>query len=297
MGCACIKESIQLDKKIVNIGDTEQESQEDKKDNCPQFPSITATSKMQNRINSINTNSFFDNSYIINNSNLPDSVDFRKSSFVNRRLNDQANLNSDENINKSLIIAKSDTNKDFDDNMLSLINCVRSNPVFINEKIQEFMKYIKQDKNTNKSFFVVNNSTKINLLKGNEAFLSCCSLLNELSEKIKNKNLKLGQLEIKEDLKFPFPENNPSLCNKKEYISEKINELSKKVQNKYKLKGFHYDMSPIDAETSLIMQIVDDNNSNGKRRSAIFDDKIKYIGISHGKVRDNIFCVYMVFAC
>lgn len=287
MGCVCVKDHIRLDQNIQNIQEEEPEAQAENKENTVQFLSIgNASLNFPNRINSINTGSYLENSNIINLSNLVDSVDFRKSSFL-KRFNDK-NTKSLNNLNPD--------DKDFDSNMLKLINSVRSEPTFLNEKIKEFTKYIKQDKNTNKSFFVVNNSTKINLLKGQEAFLSCCRVLEELSEKVKNKAIKLEKLEEKEDLKFPFPHENPSICNKKEYISEKLTELGKRINNKYKLRGFHYDMSPNNAETSLINQIVDDNNSNGKRRNIIFDDKVRYIGISHGKVRENVYCVYLVFA-
>ena len=303
MGCVCIKDNIPFDKHIENIENIENiqeevenqaenqtenqaENQAENQDNTVKFLSIGNASNIPNRIDSINTGLYMENSNIINLSNFADSVDFKKSSFL-KRFNDK---NSTSLMN---LVAE---DKNFDTNMLNLINAIRHNPVFLNEKIKEFIKYIKQDKSTNKSFFVVNNSTKINLLKGKEAFLSCCDFLQELSEKVKSKALKLENLELKEELKFPFPEQNPSICNKKEYITEKIAELNKKMQNKLRIKGFHYDMSPNNAETSLIMQIVDDNNSNGKRRNIIFDEKIKYIGISHGKIRENVYCVYMVFA-
>jgi len=286
MGCVCVKENIQLDQKIVNLQDEDPEAQEESKDNSLQFPSITGDSVKPFRINSFNKGSFVENHKMINIQNLTELFDYGKSSYLSL---------FNEKTEKSLINFFSE-DKYFDDNLLNLINIVRNNPVFLNEKIKEFIKCIKQDNNTNKSFFAVNKSTKINLLKGKEAFLSCCEILENLNQKIKNKILKLENLETKEELKFPFPEENPSICNKNDYISEKINQLGKKVQSKFKIKGFHYDMSPNNAETSLIMQIVDDNSCNGKRRNMIFDDKIKYIGISHGKVNENVYCVYLVFA-
>jgi hypothetical protein len=286
MGCVCVKENIQLDQKIVNLQEEEPEAQEESKDNSLQFPSITGASVKPNRINSFNKGSLVENSKLINIQNLAELFDFGKSSYLSR-----FNKKSQKNL-----INLNSEDKYFDENLLKLINSVRNNPVFLNEKIKEFTKCIKHDNNTYKSFFVVNKSTKINLLKGKEAFLSCCEILENLNQKIKNKILKLDNLETKEELKFPFPEENPNICNKKDYISEKINELGKKVQSKFKIKGFHYDMSPNNAETSLIMQIVDDNSCNGKRRNIIFDDKIKYIGISHRTVKENVYCVYLVFA-
>lgn len=291
MGCVYVKENVPFNKQIENIENLQKEqaeAQPENKENTVQFLSIGNASNIPNRINSINTCSYMENSNLINLSNLADSVDFRKSSFLKR-------FGEKNNNNKSFINLVSE-DKDFDNNMLGLLNAVRSDPVFLNEKIKEFTKFISQDKSTNKSFFNVNNSTKINLLKGKEAFLSCCEILQEMSEKIKSKALNLEKLELKDELKFPFPEGNPSLCNKKEYISEKITELNENLKNKFRIKGFHYDMSPNNAETSLIMQIVDDNNSNGKRRNIIFDDKIKYVGISHGMLKENVYCVYMLFA-
>jgi len=282
MGCRCAKAEIAFQNKFVNIEEP-LKNDEFNNDEITNNMKKENTFNLQNRINSINTGSHFENLNNINQSNFVESSDFRKASFF--KFFDRGNKNS---------ILEED--KNFDYNLFRLINAVRKDPLIMIERIGNFIKNINHDENKNKSFYLVNKKTKINLLKGREAFLSACEYLKELSEKIKNKKFKLNDFEFIEDLKFPFPQENPTLCNTKEYISDNILLINKKGDNKYKIKGFHYDMSTNNAEISLILQIVDDNNSNGKRRNIIFDDKIKYIGISHGRVKDELFCTYLVFA-
>jgi hypothetical protein len=54
------------------------------------------------------------------------------------------------------------------------------------------------------------------------------------------------------------------------------------------INGFNYDLSTNNSKIPLILQIVDYDNSNGKRRNIIFDDKIKYIRINNGKVKGEL---------
>lgn len=180
--------------------------------------------------------------------------------------------------------------------MLKEINLVRKNPACYADKIKEFMKYINTDEVTNRKFFLVNKNTKINLNRGEPAFIDCLNFIKEFDKKIDEGKLSLNELKLKEDLKFPFPFEEPERSTNKDYIRENLLNIKKNLHSNLKLKGFHYDLSTFDAEISTILQIVDDNNSSCKRRNMLLDDTIKYVGINIGKLKDDLYCIYLVFA-
>lgn len=184
----------------------------------------------------------------------------------------------------------------FDLDMLREINLIRTSPLTYSDKIKDFMKFINTDDKNNRKFILVNKKTKLNLLKGEEAFLNCLEILSELDNKLKSQKTFLRELELRDELKFPFPFDEPEKCISKEYIKETLLKLKSSMGFNFKMKGFHYDLSTNDPEISTVLQIVDDNNSFGKRRNMLLDETIKYIGINIGKLKDNLFCIYMVFA-
>lgn len=283
MGCQCFKNQQGSNKVIVDISKLESRNVADEEENIKnEILTKLNLSNLMNRVNSSNTGTYFDNSLNFP-TNVGDSSYYRKT---------YKSLVESEKNSESVI----EQNKFFERELLNEFNKVRANPLEYCEKIMKFSENIRIDKISKRSFYLINKNTKINLLKGKEAFLSCCEFLHGMNEKIKNKNLFLKNLELREELNFPFPYDDPSKCCDKDYISENIIKLNIALNNKLKIKGFHYDLSTDNAEISLILQIVDDNNSGGKRRNIIFDDKIKYVGISHGKFKNNIFCTYMVFA-
>jgi len=133
------------------------------------------------------------------------------------------------------------------------MNKFRKNTSLSVDKIKKFMHKIKVDIDNNKSYYLINNKTKINFVKGKEAFIPCCDFLNKLAEKINNKSIILNELESKEELKFPFLVDNPDLCNNKEYITHNILKINKIINHKkMQINGFHHDLSTNNSETPLI---------------------------------------------
>jgi hypothetical protein len=103
-------------------------------------------------------------------------------------------------------------------------------------------------------------------------------------------------MEIKDELKIPFPKDNIDLCLDKNYISKSIDTIRENVKNKFEIYDFQYDISP-NPVISTIIQVVDDTNSNYQRRNNIMSDVIKYVGISFGEVKKGIYCFYLLFGC
>lgn len=175
----------------------------------------------------------------------------------------------------------------FSNIMINEFNIARTKPKTYIEKIKSFYPYIKHDVRTNKKYFDIPNIIKINLIKGKEAFDHTILYLNNVNN--------LDTLELKQDLSFPFPLE-PENCTNKDYIKFNFLEMNKRMRDKYIIKGFHYDININNPEYSTLMQIVDDTNSFGQRRSQILDKDVKYVGINIGRFRDNLFCIYIVFA-
>ncbi len=221
--------------------------------------------------------------------------------FFDKNGGNNFNLSNELNISDTMgkTLGKSIYNSFYDafcSDMLCQINFVRTNPKIYTEKILKFMKYINTNKRNNKKFFLVNNKTKINLLKGEEAFYDCMNFIEDLDLKIREKQIILRELVLKEELKFPFPVENPENSINKDYIKENLIILKNKIGEKFKIKGFHYDLSTNDPEISTVLQIVDDNNSGKKRRNMLLDENVKYIGINIGKLKENLYCIYLVMA-
>ena len=170
--------------------------------------------------------------------------------------------------------------------MLKEINLARTNPSQYAEKIREYIKNI----NTNdkgKHFFNSNLYCKIKLPRGKEAFEECITYMKNL--------IPLNELILKEELKFPFPESNPSLSTNRGYITSTLLDLANNLRDKFEINWFHYDNNICNAEISTVLQLVDDSNSNTERRKHILDEKVKYVGVNVGKVNKDIHCIYLIF--
>jgi hypothetical protein len=171
--------------------------------------------------------------------------------------------------------------------MLKEINEARLNPQAYAEKIKMHIKNIFTDEN-NISFFYMEHNSKINLPRGKRAFEECIEFL---------KNLKPRKpLQIVDELKIAFPEKTPELATSREYITSSLLHKADSLKNRYNINWFHYDNNIRNAEISVVLQLVDDNNSHGERRKHLLDDKVDYVGINIGQVRKNMFCIYLVFA-
>ena len=67
-------------------------------------------------------------------------------------------------------------------------------------------------------------------------------------------------------------------------------------RDKFSIIDFHYDICYDNIELSVILQIIDDTNSNYQRRKNIFNPKARYIGITEGNLWDYMKCYYLLFA-
>jgi len=102
----------------------------------------------------------------------------------------------------------------------------------------------------------------------------------------------LNELEYKEDLCMNISDDIDDWTNKL-YLEKYLEEKSQYLD--YEYFAFHFDLDVICPLTSVILQVVDDNNFNFQRRNNILNPIYKYIGIVNKKI-GNRFCVYLTFA-
>lgn len=168
-----------------------------------------------------------------------------------------------------------------------MINLARTSPEeFSKLIIDEIANIYENNKDSSKGsyLFIKEDICKIGLLKGKEAFINAADKLCQ--------NSKLPPLEHKDELCMQISKEKDDWVNK-EYLEPYLVEKSSYLQ--YKYFGFHFDLGVVDALTSVVLQIVDDNLFNTQRRNNILNSNYKYIGISNRKV-ENSFCVYLCFA-
>ena len=169
--------------------------------------------------------------------------------------------------------------------MVIEFNQVRNNPKNYINKINDYMQYIKV-KNNN-FYFANNNYPKVVLNKGKDAFIDLINYLDKMN--------KMDELILRSDIALTMPENSEDM-NNKEIIYNLIIEKKKQLNGKYKYFNFHYDQGDLNSEISAILQLVDDTNSNLKRRNNILNSNNKYVGISVGRMNNNRYLVYLSFA-
>ena len=171
--------------------------------------------------------------------------------------------------------------QDFDKNMIKKINEIRKNPQLFINKIEELKKNIIM---INNKFYYIKDNIKFLMKKGIEDF-------NEIIEYLKQIN-NLNVLELDQNLLIDQPKNFNEL-NDKNYLKIKINELYEKgMKIKYYWKSNIY----IDSqEENLLMNFLTEKNDTKNKLKAIFDEKIKKIGIKSFEI-DNKYFYYIILS-
>lgn len=192
----------------------------------------------------------------------------------------KTNQQTSKIINESLLPAPSDP-------MLNEINLARTNPKEYSIKINEVLDKIQY--NNGKHILVYDDEIRIEVLRGKEHFISCIKYLKDICQKM------LPLISV-DELKIPFPENRSNLILCRDYISKEIEKKNKEIKGKYTIIDFQYDICP-NPILSTLVQVVDDTSASLQRRKNILDKKAKYVGITSGVMKKDIFCFYLLFAC
>jgi len=129
---------------------------------------------------------------------------------------------------------------------------------------------------------------KISLNRGEPAF-------REFAQKLKETQ-PLKPLEARDDLKVLISEDVTKWTDKTT-LAESVNKQKTVARQShgYTNFNFHFDVGSPQADTSFVLQLVDDTPFKGARSKNILNPDFKYIGISTLKVK-NKNCGYFLFA-
>ena len=175
-----------------------------------------------------------------------------------------------------------------------LINKIRINPSSFSKRIEDGIKYIKEEKKliTNpitgekneKSRIIFKKKVKIVLAKGENAF-------KEAAEILKKKN-PVHPLSFCEEIIIPLPKNEEEFQDST-FLKRNAEELRK--NSPFHFEVYYKDLIR-DPFISVLLMIVDDFEIDaGKKRECLLNPQLKYIGINSKYIGKN-FIAYFSFA-
>ncbi len=224
----------------------------------------------------------------------------KKLKFINIPLNikdfSSKNFPNNNFFNKKYVLPNQNyTLNNLTNSLFYYINFIRTDPINFIEIIKKYMEKIIEKNNT--IYIEINQDFYIALNKGKITFEECIETLKNIKNK---KSFKLN-----DNLKFNFEEMfNNNIIEKSDDIEyytsynflEKILIYKKnEIKKLYDIKAFHYDKGSDNTEASAVLQIVDDSQADLFRRKNLLSN-VEYIGISTLKLKDNVYCYYLLFA-
>ena len=194
------------------------------------------------------------------------------------------NINQNENNNYNNINLD-DKYSDYPEKIVKLINNIREDPVGYADIIEDSIKYIieEEDKKDPENIrLIFKKKVKVALNKGEPAFKEAAEYLKTLSP--------LPPLEFNQDKCIPLPENEEELKDPT-FLREQV----QKIRENTNIDVFFKDLIKI-PEVSGLLMIVDDNIKNaGKKRLALLNKELKYIGVT-SKFIGKTFIAYFSFS-
>lgn len=182
----------------------------------------------------------------------------------------------------------------YSENILNEINEARQDCENYSFLVDNLADQIKTNKN--QSFLIIENFFEINLIKGKKAFRDCSMHLKDLDACLVDKFRGLKNFEEIEELKVPFPEDEDCDCLDPDYIEQCQIDLVNKIEGKYELVEFVFQITVSDPKIAILLNIVDENTPNKKVRQCLLSEEIKYIGLNSKRINQNLMALYMVFA-
>jgi len=204
---------------------------------------------------------------------------------VNRK--EPNNIEGGENENENNINNYDPNTKygDYPEKIVELINNIREDPVGYADFIEDSIKYImeEEDKNDPTNMrLIFKKKVKVALNKGEPAFREAAETLRTMRP--------LPPLEFSNEKCIPLPENEEELKNP-QFLREQVKQIREQTQ----IDVFFKDLIKI-PEVSGLLMIVDDTNKNaGKKRLALLNKDLKYVGVT-SKFIGKTFIAYFAFS-
>ena len=222
---------------------------------------------------------------------------FNNQENVNQELNNQDNqiensnndqpYNIDENAFYNIQNVPLQYNKysDYPEKIVELINNIREDPVGYADVIEDSIKYIVEEEDKNdpsNARLIFKKKVKVALNRGESAFREAADYLRTLTQ--------LPPLEFRQEKCIPLPENEDELKDPT-FLREQVRQIREHTE----VDVFFKDLIKI-PEISGLLMIVDDTNKNaGKKRLALLNKDIKYVGVTC-KFIGKTFIAYFAFS-
>ena len=211
----------------------------------------------------------------------------QESNSNQNNLQSKVPYDNDENIpfNAQNELAPNLRYSDYPQKIVELINNIREDPVGYADIIEDSIKYIveEEDKNDPSNIrLIFKKKVKVALNKGEPAF-------KEAAEYLRNLN-PLPPLEFTQDKCIPLPDNEDELKDPT-FLREQV----RQIRDRPEVDVFFKDLIKI-PEVSGLLMIVDDTNKNaGKKRMALLNKDLKYVGVT-SKFVGKTFIAYFAFS-
>lgn len=241
------------------------------------------------------------------NKNVEDGNDENSQNDFNKNFNKEENLlgynnNNQENIypsdnqnnnieppsNPQDIISNEDQKlkySDYPEKIVDLINNIREDPVSYADLIEDSIQYIVEEEDKNDPLntrLIFKKKVKVALNRGESAFREAADYLRTLNP--------LPPLEFTNDKCIPLPETEDELKDPT-FLREQVRVMREQTQ----IDVFFKDLIKV-PEVSGLLMIVDDTNKNaGKKRMALLNKDLKYVGVT-SKFIGKTFIAYFAFS-
>ena len=268
MGCKCAssnEEEEEIKKNALEDGN-EEITENDFNKNFKQNDDLLGLNYQEN---------FFEDQIENNQANLKEP--FHKNNYEN--IEGGENENNIHNYDQNAKYA------DYPEKIVELINNIREDPVGYAHIIEDSIKNIMQEEDKNNpasSRLIFKKKVKVALSKGEPAFREAAEYLRSLNT--------LPPLEFSREKCIPLPETEEELKDPT-FLREKV----KKLREETEIDVFFKDLIRI-PEVSGLLMIVDDTNKNaGKKRMALLNKDLKYVGVTSKFIGKN-FIAYFSFS-
>ena len=174
---------------------------------------------------------------------------------------------------------------DYPEKIVELINKVRADPVSYADIIEDSMQYIIKEKDENNppnERILFKKKIKAALNKGESVFKEAAQYLRSLTP--------LPPLEFNKDKCIPLPENEHEL-NDPNFLKGQV----KLIRERTSVNIFFKDFIKIPEVSGLLMFVDDTNKNERKKRLALLDKDLKYIGVT-SKFVGNKFIAYFALS-
>ena len=209
--------------------------------------------------------------------------------------NNESNQNEPNNENENYDRFQNENNKndydpnskyaDYPEKIVELINNIREDPIGYADIIEESIKNIieEEDKNDPTNIrLIYKKKVKVALNRGESAFREAAEMLRSLNP--------LPPLEFSHEKCIPLPDTEEELKDPT-FLREQV----KQIRTQTQIDVFFKDLIKI-PEVSGLLMIVDDTNKNaGKKRLALLNKDLKYVGVT-SKFIGKTFIAYFAFS-